>query len=136
MNIPNRIYTKVRVRGSEDEDIYRDRYPVMLADDGGIFCVDVQCEQEYLNDEQFTTTRWDRWEEIPEPKMRDMTRDEIILFILDNPRILVRVGEEKWSIASRWIYDALITSYEYMIVPEDYSGNLDDLPVRKFVKEV
>lgn len=78
---------------------------------------------------------------IPKKKMRMMTREEILCFILDRPRILVACERisgdmEEFKIPSYYAFDADNALYEYIEIPEGYHGDFSDLPVKKFETEV
>lgn len=74
---------------------------------------------------------------IPEKKKRWMTREEILCFALDNPRMLVKntIGGNDFDGAFSYFYKENVGKYDYVIVPEGYKGDFSDLELKKFEVE-
>jgi len=59
--------------------------------------------------------RCDDWELIPEPKLRQMTRQEMVAFIVENRgNIMVRIDEgSSWDFPEFYGYTDLLEDYQY-----------------------
>lgn len=87
--------------------------------DGSCLCVEQNHEDSFINNGVFTTCIWKHWKEIPNPKMRPMTRNEVLKFVLNNHhKLLIRVNNHSWSPALTLYYLADLSNYEYIFICE------------------
>ena len=68
-------------------------------------------------------------------KKRWMTREEVLLDNLNNPRRLVRIAGGSWKHIGAYAFSHDVCRYEYIDIPEDYKRDFSDLVVKKYEAE-
>lgn len=83
-------YKRMYVWNGENGPKYPSIRIVLWKEDSYCVAVEHSSERAFLRNETFTPYTWEHYEEITEPKMRPMTRNELVGFVTWNQHIVFR----------------------------------------------
>ena len=92
---------------------------VLWSDEISCIAVNGDWEEEFLRDSVVRTRYWQHYEEVPKPKMRPMTRNEVLSFIAYHPHTLVKRLQDVWLLPAFFSFNNQLSDYEWASITED-----------------
>jgi len=112
-------YKKMYVWNQRTRPTYPVKRIVLWEGNNGCTAVQHDCETGFPNDGRLDTKIWNYCEEVPKPKMRPMTRNEVLSFIAYHPHTLVKRLQDVWLLPAFFSFNNQLSDYEWASITED-----------------